>query len=98
MKKLLFTIAVIFTTSLAFGQKQRDFNLNQSYTIGDNGTIYLNANDAKVTVIGEDRRDVAVKIDYHVTSKGLEWGSREFTVDVESRGGDLHIEELKRSK
>ena len=97
MKNLLFTLAVIFTTSLAFGQEENSFNLNKTYTIGENGTIYLYADDAKVTITGEDRQDVAVKIDYHINSKGIAWGSREFRVDVESRGGDLHIEEFKKS-
>ena len=97
MKNLLLTLAVIFTTSLAFGQEENSFNLNKTYTIGENGTIYLYADDAKVTIIGEDRQDVAVKIDYHVDSKGIAWGSREFRVDVESRGGDLYIEEYKKS-
>ena len=96
MKNLLFTLAVIFTTSLAFGQKDHEFHLNQSYSIGDNGTIYLSADDADVTITGEDRNDVAVKIDYYINSKGIEWGSREFYVEVETRGGDLHIDEYKR--
>ena len=98
MKNLLFTLAIICTTSLAFGQKGNSFNLDESYSLGENGTIYLNADDAKVTITGEDRKDVAVKIDYHINSKGIEWGTREFHVDVESRGGDLHIEEYKRNK
>lgn len=98
MKNLLFTLAIICTTTLAFAQKDNSFNLNESYSLGENGTIYLNADDAKVTITGEDRKDVAVKIDYHINSKGIEWGTREFHVDVESRGGDLHIEEYKRNK
>ena len=98
MKKLLFTLAIIFTTSLAFGQKENNFNLNESYPLNENGTIYLTTNDAEVIITGEDRKDVAVKIDYYINSKGIEWGSREFRVDVEPRGGDLHIEEFKRNK
>jgi hypothetical protein len=98
MKNLLFSLVIIFTTSLAFGQKENDFNLNELYSLGENGTIYLIADDAEVTITGENRKDVAVKIDYHINSKGIEWGSREFRVDVEPRGGDLHIEEFKRNK
>jgi len=98
MKNLLFILVIIFTTSLAFGQKENNFNLNESYPLEENGTIYLIANDAEVTITGEERKDVAVKIDYHINSKGIEWGSREFRVDVEPHGGDLHIEEFKRNK
>lgn len=97
MKNFLFALAIVFITSMAYGQKANEFHLDQSYPINDNGTIYLSADDANVTITGEDRNDVAVKIDYYVNSKGLEWGSREFQVEVETRGGDLHIDEYKRS-
>jgi hypothetical protein len=97
MKNSLFIIALILSTSIAYGQKDNEFHLNESYPIADNGTIYLSADDAEVTITGEDRKDVAVKIDYYVSSKGIEWGSREFTVEVDPRGDDLHIQEFKRS-
>ena len=71
--------------------------LDEIYKIDENGTIYLSADDANVTIKGENRNDVAVKIDYEVRSKGVQWGSREFRVDVANRGGDLHIEEYKKS-
>ena len=50
MKKLLFTLAIIFTTGLAFGQKENSFNLNESYPLNENGTIYLTSDDAEVTM------------------------------------------------
>jgi len=97
MKNSLFIIALILSTSLAYGQKDKEFHLNESYPIAENGTIYLSADDADVTITGEDRKDVAVKIDYYVSSKGIEWGTREFTVEVDPRGDDLYIQEFKRS-
>ena len=97
MKNLLILFAITLSSGLVYGQKDNEFHLNQTYPIGENGTVYLIADDAKVTITGEDRDDVAVRIDYVVKSKGLEWGTREFRVDVETRGGDLRIEEYKRS-
>ncbi len=97
MKTSLLTIAIILISSLAFAQKGNSFNLDESYPLDANGTIYLNTNDAEVTIKGEDRKDVAVKIDYYINSKGIEWGTREFSVDISTRGGDLYIEEYKRS-
>lgn len=98
MKKLSLIITVLMITQYSFAQdKQNEFHIDQSYPIEAGGTIYLNAHDADVTIIGEDRKDVYVKIDYFVKTKGIEWGSREFSVDVSSRGGDLHIDEYKRS-
>jgi hypothetical protein len=97
MKTRLLTIAIILTSAFSFAQKGTTFNLDQSYPITENGTIYLNADDAEVTITGENRKDVAIKIDYEVNSKGIEWGSREFYVEVETSGGDLQIEEYKRT-
>lgn len=96
MKTSIFTLLIISLSSLAFSQKQNEFHLNKSYSLADNGRIYLTAHDAKVTITGEDRTDVAVRIDYYVNSKGIEWGTREFTVDVTARSGDLYIKEYKQ--
>jgi len=96
MKTSILTLLIVSISSLAFGQKQNEFHLDKSYPLADNGRIYLTAHDAKVTITGEDRTDVAVKIDYYVSSKGIEWGSREFTVDVDARSGDLYIKEFRQ--
>jgi putative adhesin len=97
MKNSLFTLIFCFSAGLVIGQKQNSFNLNKSYPLDNNGTIYLDTDDAEVTIIGEDRQDVAVKIDHFVKNKGLEWGSREFRVDVEHREGDLYINEYEKN-
>ncbi|MEN8247901.1 MAG: DUF4097 family beta strand repeat-containing protein [Bacteroidota bacterium] len=96
MKKSLFIIPALFISLIGYSQKQTDFNLDETYPIDLGGTIYMNINDAKVTIKGEDRKDVKVKIDYVVRSKGIEWGNREFSVDVDSRGGDLYIKEYRQ--
>lgn len=97
MKNVLLIIACLSASSFAMAQKTMDFHLNEVYKLGNNGTIYLSADDADVYIVGENRSDVAVKIDYEVRSKGIEWGNREFRVDVTNRGADLHIEEYRRS-
>jgi len=97
MKPLLTLICLIAISFSSRAQKATDFHLNETYSIGENGTIYLSADDADVLITGENRKDVAVKIDYIVQSKGIEWGNREFRVDVNNRGADLHIEEYRRS-
>ena len=94
MKNVLVALTAIFISNLVFGQKQKDFQLDKIYPLGADGTIYLKAHDAKVTITGELRSDVAIKINYKIISKGVEWGTREFSVEVESRGSDLHIEEF----
>jgi hypothetical protein len=97
MKKILLTALTLLVSITLWAQKTTDFHLDETYTLKHNGTIYLSADDATVTIIGENRSDVAVKIDYEIKSKGIEWGSREFRVDVVDKAGDLHIEEYRKS-
>ena len=97
MKKILLTALTLLVSITLWAQKTTDFHLDETYTLKPNGTIYLSADDATVTIIGENRSDVAVKIDYEIKSKGIEWGSREFRVDIVDKAGDLHIEEYRKS-
>lgn len=97
MKQLLALTLPLFITMPLMAQKTTDFHLDQNYKLGSNSTIYLAADDADVTITGENRQDVAVKIDYIAKSKGFEIGSREFRVDITEKGGDLYIEEYRKS-
>lgn len=97
MKQLSVLALALFITTPLLAQKTTDFHLDETYNLGANGTIYLSADDADVTITGENRQDVAVKIDYVARSKGLEIGSREFRVDIADKGGDLYIEEYRKS-
>jgi hypothetical protein len=97
MKKILLLSIIIVLSLPGFAQKQIEFHVDDVYKIGQNGTIYLNSGDAKVTIIGEDRQDVAIKIDYFLHTKGIEWGTREFTVDIDTRGEDLYIIESRKN-
>ena len=61
MKKLLIIPAILISL-VSFGQKQSDFHLDENYDIDLGGTIYLSTNDAKITISGEDRKDVGMLI------------------------------------
>lgn len=97
MKTFILTLLATTLSFYAIAQKQKqtEFHIDETYALKSNGTVYLNAHDAKVTITGENRKDVAVKIDYYLNSKGFEWGTREFTVEINERVGDLHIEEFR---
>lgn len=97
MKKFLLIFAAGLLSITAFGQKETEFHLNEVYSLQSNGTITLSADDAEVKIIGEDRNDVAVKIDYIASAKGIKWGESEFRVEVIKQGGDLGIKEYKTS-
>ncbi|NJN43250.1 MAG: DUF4097 domain-containing protein [Flammeovirgaceae bacterium] len=96
MKALIYTCAILFSGSV-IAQNKGDFHLDKEYKINPVGTIKLKSSDAKVTIVGSDRKDVHVKIDREVTSKGMVFGSEEFTVEITEEGGNLIIEEKSES-
>lgn len=92
---LIGLVGLFFTSNLK-AQKNGEFHLDQSYTIEENGTFYLDSDDAKVTITGTDRKDAHVKIDRVIESRGFSSGRGEFLVDVESRNGSLYVKERTR--
>ncbi|NJN43011.1 MAG: hypothetical protein HC811_13070, partial [Flammeovirgaceae bacterium] len=74
MKALIYTCAFLLSYSV-IAQNKGDFHLDKEYKINPAGTIKLKSSDAKVTIVGSDRKDVHVKIDREVTSKGMVFGS-----------------------
>lgn len=81
--------------TLAFAQAQtgRDYHLDKEYAVSLGGKLQLRSSDARVTITGSNRTTAHVKIDRTVTTKGLVWGSDEFSVDVVEDNGNLSIRE-----
>jgi hypothetical protein len=96
MKKISPLILLFLIPIISQAQKTHDFHLDETYSIGAQGSLELSADDADVTIVGENRNDVHVKVDYNVTTKGLEWGNREFRVEVINDGGNLSIKEYRK--
>jgi hypothetical protein len=97
--KTMLTTALLFCVIAGTAQstKTGDFHLDKEYNMESAGTIYLNASDAKVFITGIKRATAHVKIDREVTSKGVVFGEREFTVNVTEQSGNLSIKEQSRS-
>lgn len=93
MKALLTAALFISFAATAQSTKDSDFHLDKEYSISATGTLELTASDAKVFIVGSARTSAHVKIDREVTTKGLFFGTSEFRVDVDERGGDLSIRE-----
>lgn len=91
MKPALFTFLILFV-SIVFVQAQDDeFKLNETYRISPNGTLKLDSDDARVSIVGSNRKDVKVDIYRKVETKGIQFGSRDFEIIVEEEHGNLHI-------
>jgi len=97
MKSIIIVFGLFLSLSAIGQSKDVDFHLDKEYDISPTGTIKLNASDAKVYITGSTRKKAHVKIDYEVITKGLTFGSREFSVDVSENNGNLEIREISSS-
>ncbi len=92
MKKIIL-IASTFCFSFVAYCQDGNFHLDKTYKASQTGTIDLRSSDAKVFITGSNRLDVHIKIDRKITTKGMVWGGKEFTVEVEESNGSLAIRE-----
>ncbi len=88
LKITLVLLTIAFTT-----EAQEEFKLDQEYKMNLSGTIYLNSDDADVTISGSDRPDVRVRVYRKVVTKGFVWGDKDFEVIVKEDNGNLKIYE-----
>lgn len=98
MQRKIFAYALLafaVSTVNVFAQKDGEFHLDETYSLGANGTIHLYSEDADVRITGSDRSDVHVKIDRVEYVNGIRSGHRNFTVNVEEANGDLFIKERR---
>jgi hypothetical protein len=96
MKNIFLSILTLCVVSVAIAQ-DGSFHLDNVYKVDKRGTIDLSSSDAKVYITGSLRPDVHVKIDRTIETKGIYNSREEFTVEVESVGGDLRIRERQNS-
>lgn len=98
----LMTIAMIaallclpFTTSEA-GNSKSTFNLDETYAIDPDGTLYLDTNDAEIRIAGSDRADVHIIVHYQRKVTGFSSSSdgQEFQVRVSENNGNLYVHEI----
>lgn len=90
---VIFMLLLIASTSAA---KKLEYDLDQTYSIGKQGTLTLATSDADVVVIGEKRDDVHLVVHYLHQVKGLSIISEEdpLEFDVKEDGENLYIREI----
>jgi len=74
--------------------KTHTYNLDETYSIAADGTLFLNTDDADITITGEDRQDVHVIIhhEWHISGVSTRGGD-DFEVIVTEENGNLRIRE-----
>lgn len=93
MKKIVspLILGLFLLPEISHAQSDKEFHLDEVYSIDKDGTINLSSDDADVFIIGTDRSDVHVKIDRVVDARGVGWDSRKFDVIIEEVNGNLEI-------
>lgn len=92
-KLAILTIALL-VLGMEVDAQDHEYNLDETYSLGENGTIHLHSNDAEVNIRGTDRSDVHLVVYRYVDVDGWEIKSEDnFKMVVENRNGDLHIRE-----
>ncbi|MCB2213178.1 DUF4097 domain-containing protein [bacterium] len=89
-------IAVFFglLSVQASAAKTHRYNLDETYPIAADGTLYLSTDDAEVSIIGEDRDDVHVVVHHtwHISGVSSS-GGEDFEIIVTEENGNLRIRE-----
>ncbi|MBU0519249.1 DUF4097 domain-containing protein, partial [bacterium] len=94
---VLITLVMLVPASDCQAKKKKDiFNLDETYSLDKDGTIFLTTEDADVKIVGSDRDDVHLVVRYEAYWSGVFLSSKyqEFEMDVTSENGDLHIREF----
>ncbi len=96
--KTYLTLILIGAPLLLWSQKNREFTMDQSFNLADNGTIHMNTDDADVKITGTSIDKVKVVIYRKIKQGGLRWGDeQDITVDVYNRDGDLYISDRQNN-
>lgn len=97
MKSIItfFVLFIVATTTIA----QNEFHLEETYQIREGGTLFLESEDAEVTITASDRSDVYVKVDRIVKVKGVSSRNyQRFDFEINERNGDLILKEKSESR
>ncbi|MBX2941121.1 MAG: DUF4097 family beta strand repeat protein [Cyclobacteriaceae bacterium] len=95
--KILLTIIGFLISITLWAQKEGDYHLDKEFDLIANGTIELSSSDAKVTIVGTSRKNVHLKIDRTIVTKGFFFGSDDFAIEIDNSNGNLKIEEKANS-
>lgn len=99
-KTIISTLAIVAgITTLGLGQKTDIYNLDETYSLDREGTVYLETGDAEVEIRGTDRKDAHLVVHYRADIKGISFSDAEkFEMLVNERNGDLRIHEKERNQ
>lgn len=89
-------LSVFWMTNLEAAVRDHHYELDEHYALEEGGTIFLDSDDADVTVTASDRDDVRVRVYVHIKKGGLHFGKGYFMeeFEVEERKGNLYLDDI----
>ncbi|MFZ1809189.1 MAG: DUF4097 family beta strand repeat-containing protein [Cyclobacteriaceae bacterium] len=95
--KTILTVATFLFSITLWAQKEGDYHLDKEFDLNPTGSIDLSSSDAKVFITGSSRKNVHLKIDRTIVTKGLFFGGDEFAIEIDNSNGNLKIRERSSS-
>lgn len=94
-----FVFLFALTLSFSFGQ-MKEYRLDESYPINENGRIELHSNDADVTIKGSDREDIRLVVHREIDQRAFpkRKNQENFFIEVELAEDEAIIREVFREK
>jgi hypothetical protein len=77
--------------------QNNEYVLDENYDLSPDGTVFLDSDDAEVTITGSDRNDVRLSVYHRIDVDGIEWGGGDFKMNITQRDGDIYIEEAEQN-
>jgi hypothetical protein len=77
--------------------QNNEYVLDENYDLSSDGTVFLDSDDAEVTITGSDRNDVRLSVYHRIDVDGIEWSGGDFKMNITQRDGDIYIEEAERN-
>ncbi len=95
MKNFLLLLLILQTAIGGYGQSDElRFDLSKTYPLDTGATVILISKNATVNIVAGSRNDVALKVHYRASAKGIKLGDTDFKVDVSRPEGNLQIKEV----
>lgn len=96
--KLICSLFLLLNFSAFLGATETSsfFDLDEVYSISENGTVHLDSEDAEVQITASERSDVRVQVRYSQKKGGL-WSSKGSTLEefeITERNGDLYLNDI----
>lgn len=98
VKPVVLTVLCLFLR-MSVQAQDSEYHLDETYQVDPGGTLYLQSDDAEVTIEASDRSDVHAVVYHSVDVDGWELKKgEEFKMEVETRNGNLHLREADRDE